>query len=135
MDSVTGILGTAAFPLTTVQWYLLLGTVIAVAGAVRLLLTRDLMARLVAMNVVGVGSLLILVSLAARSGPAAGREDGLTDPVLSALVITGLVITVAFTGLGAVLIRRIEGAQDADDADAESTPGPDPGPWREGESR
>lgn len=87
-------------------WYLLLGSVVAVAGTVRLLLSRDLMARLVAMNVVGIGSLLILLSLGARS------EGAAPDPVLSALVITGLVITVAFTGVGAVLIRRIEGAQD-----------------------
>ncbi len=87
-------------------WYLLLGSVVAVAGTVRLLLSRDLMARLVAMNVVGIGSLLILLSLGARS------EGVVPDPVLSALVITGLVITVAFTGVGAVLIRRIEGAQD-----------------------
>lgn len=87
-------------------WYLLLGSVVAVAGTVRLLLSRDLMARLVAMNVVGIGSLLVLLSLGARS------EGAAPDPVLSALVITGLVITVAFTGVGAVLIRRIEGAQD-----------------------
>lgn len=80
--------------------YLLLGTVVTVIGLVRMLLVRDLMSRLVAMNVVGTGSLLILLSLAARSDPI--------DPVLSALVITGLVITVAFTGFGAVLIRRIE---------------------------
>ena len=41
-----------------------------------------------------------LVALAARS-PA-------VEPLLTALVITGLVITVAFTGVGAVLVRRIE---------------------------
>lgn len=86
--------------LSVVQWYLLLGVVVAVAGMVRMLLVRDPVARLIAMNVVGAGSLLILIALAARSSPI--------DPVLSALVITGLVITVAFTGVGAVLIRRIE---------------------------
>lgn len=79
-------------------WYLLLGSLVAVAGTVRLLLARDLLARLVAMNVVGIGSLLVLLSLGARA------ESAAPDPVLSALVITGLVITVAFTGLGAVLI-------------------------------
>lgn len=99
-------------------WYLLLGSLMAAAGAVRLLLSPDLMARLVAMNVVGVGSLLILLSLGARS------EGSAPDPVLSALVITGLVITVAFTGLGAVLIRRIEGTRDAESsADTESSTG------------
>ncbi|MCT1616537.1 hypothetical protein GKZ75_03820 [Kocuria indica] len=95
-------------PLTVSQFYVVLGIVLAVAGMVRMLLVQDLMARLVAMNVVGVGSLLILLALAARSDPL--------DPVLSALVITGLVITVAFTGVGAILIRRIEAARDGDGA-------------------
>ena len=88
------------FAFSVAQFYVILGTVLVVAGMVRMLLVQDLVARLVAMNVVGVGSLLILLALAARSDPL--------DPVLSALVITGLVITVAFTGVGAVLIRRIE---------------------------
>lgn len=87
-------------------WYLAIGVVIALAGLVRLLLGRDLVARLIALNVTGIGSLIILLALGAREEP--------TDPVLSALVITGLVITVAFTGLGAVLIRRIEGVEDAE---------------------
>ncbi|HIW99921.1 MAG TPA: NADH-quinone oxidoreductase subunit K [Candidatus Nesterenkonia stercoripullorum] len=86
--------------MTAELWYLLLGSLLTVAGLTRMMLTRDLVARLIAMNVVGVGSLVVLLSLAARSHAI--------DPVLSALVITGLVITVAFTGVGAVLIRRIE---------------------------
>ena len=94
--------------LTVSQFYVVLGIVLAVAGMVRMLLVQDLMARLVAMNVVGVGSLLILLALAARSDPL--------DPVLSALVITGLVITVAFTGVGAILIRRIEATRGGDGA-------------------
>lgn len=89
--------------MSAVLLYLLLGTVLTVAGTLRLLLVRDLLARLIAMNIVGVGSLIILLTLAARGDNGAGP-----DPVLSALVITGLVITVAFTGFGAVLIRRIE---------------------------
>lgn len=96
------------------QWYSVLGITMVVAGAIRLLLVRDLVARLIAMNVTGTGSLVILISLAARSEPI--------DPVLSALVITGLVITVAFTGVGAVLIRWIEtnteGYREAQDATA-----------------
>ena len=87
--------------ISIVQWYLGLAVMLLVTGLVRMLLVEDRVARLVAMNVVGSGSLLVLVALGARSDPA--------DPVLSALVITGLVITVAFTGVGAVLIRRIEG--------------------------
>ncbi|MGJ9372378.1 NADH-quinone oxidoreductase subunit K [Nesterenkonia sp. CF4.4] len=106
-----------AIELTQMQWYLLLGTAIAVIGLVRMLLTRDLVARLIALNVTGIGSLMTILALASRTsepGDAAGAGSGI-DPVLSALVITGLVLTVAFTGLGVVLIRRIEGAQDQDD--------------------
>lgn len=106
---------------STVQWYLVVGIAVSMVGTVRLLLVRDLVSRLIAMNVVGVGSLLILIALAARSQPI--------DPVLSALVITGLVITVAFTGVAAVLIRRIEAttpgyheAQMADGTEAGLTP-------------
>lgn len=82
------------------QWYLLVAVVLAVAGGIRMLLAADRVSRVVSMNVLGAGSLLILISLASRSDPG--------DPVLTALVITGLVITVAFTGVAAVLIRRIE---------------------------
>lgn len=105
--------------MSAVLLYLLLGTVVTVAGTVRMLLVRDLMARLVAMNLVGSGSLLILLALGARS------EE--TDPVLSALVITGLVITVAFTGFGAVLIRRIEEVRAEDAAGMDSAAPGDPG--------
>lgn len=102
--------------LSAVQWYLVLGIVISVVGIVRLVLVRDLVARLIALNIVGAGSLLILITLAARSEPI--------DPVLSALVLTGLVITVAFTGVGAVLIRRIEATSDGYLAAQVAEPGP-----------
>ncbi|NDK32367.1 NADH-quinone oxidoreductase subunit K [Nesterenkonia haasae] len=92
------------FGMDTITWYLLIAAVMVIFGMVRLLLVRDLLARLIALDVTGIGVLLTLVALAARSDA--------TDPVLQALVITGLVIAVAFTGLGAVLIRRIEGQQD-----------------------
>lgn len=85
---------------TVSQWYVGLAALLVAAGLVRMLLVTDHVARLVAMNILGSGTLLILIALAARS------EE--IDPVLSALVITGLVITVAFTGVAAVLIRRIE---------------------------
>ncbi|MGQ7788685.1 NADH-quinone oxidoreductase subunit K [Nesterenkonia sp. PF2B19] len=88
-------------PLAADQWYGLIGIAVAVAGLVRLVTVQDLVARLVSLNVMGVGSLLLIMAVASR-----GAE---VDPLLSALVITGLVITVAFTGLGAVLIRRLEG--------------------------
>lgn len=122
-----GLRAVGAIELTQVQWYLLLGTTVAVIGTVRMLLTRDLVARLIAMNVTGIGSLMIILALGARTVESAdaGGGDAAIDPVLSALVITGLVITVAFTGLGAVLIHRIEGPGDSvsseDSEDSETT--------------
>ncbi len=86
--------------MTLIQFYLGLAVLLIVVGMVRMFLVRDRVARLVAMNVVGAGTLLILIALAARTDPV--------DPVLTALVITGLVITVAFTAVGALLISRIE---------------------------
>jgi len=97
--------------MTTATWYLLLGVVVVTIGALRLLMVQDLVARLIALNITGSGSLMVLVSLAARSEPI--------DPVLSALVITGLVITAAFTAIASVLIRRIEDTP-LDDGEASS---------------
>lgn len=100
--------------LETTTWYLMIAAAITVFAMVRLLLVRDLLARLIALDVTGVGVLLTLVALAARTDAP--------DPVLQALVITGLVIAVAFTGLGAVLIRRIEGSRDDEAYDDARSP-------------
>lgn len=93
-------------------WYLMLGVVVMLIGALRLLMVQDLIARLIALNVAGAGSLMLLMALAARSNPI--------DPVLSALVITGLIITAAFTSVAAVLIRRLEDDPAADDREVSS---------------
>lgn len=98
--------------MTMAAWYLLLGIIVVITGALRLLMVQDLVARLIALNVTGAGSLMVLMALASRSDPI--------DPVLSALVITGLVITAAFTSVGAVLIRRLEDHPDIDDGQASS---------------
>ena len=116
-----------------ITWYLMISTAVLMFGMVRLLLVRDLMARLVALDVTGLGVLLMLVALAARSSDETGAQTAETggagpDAVLQALVITGLVIAVAFTGLGAVLIRRIEGAQDTERSGTEPSDTDAPGP-------
>jgi multicomponent Na+:H+ antiporter subunit C len=60
----------------------------------------------VAANVVGAGIFLLLVALARRAGDA-------PDPVPHALVLTGIVVAVSFTGLGVLLAARL----DDDDGD------------------
>jgi multicomponent Na+:H+ antiporter subunit C len=88
---------------TRVEVFLLVAAALAVLGAARLLLTRDLMTRVLALNVSSAGVLMVLVVLAVRGG-----EPGAPDPVLHALVLTGIVITVSVTGLAIGLVRRIE---------------------------
>jgi multicomponent Na+:H+ antiporter subunit C len=82
--------------------FLLLGVGLAVLGTVRLVLTGDHLRRVVALNVAGSGVLMVLVAVAYRSNP----EE--PDPVLHALVLTGIVITVSVTGLALALVRRVE---------------------------
>ena len=60
---------------------------------------RHLLRRLIAFNLLGSGTFLILVGFAQQ-----GR--GQTDPIPQALVLTGLVVAVAATALALLLIRR-----------------------------
>lgn len=92
--------------MTRADVFLVVGALLGVVGAARLLLTRDLLTRVLALNVASGGVLMILVALAHRADPAT------PDPVIHALALTGIVITVSVTGLAVGLVRRIEGAQD-----------------------
>ncbi|TKR22013.1 hypothetical protein FA014_18720 [Cellulomonas hominis] len=95
--------------------FLVLGAVVTLLGATRLLTTRDHLRQVIALNVAGAGTLLVLVALGSDG-------TGTADPVLQALALTGIVITVAVTGLALVLVRRLDDADDAEDADARPHP-------------
>jgi multicomponent Na+:H+ antiporter subunit C len=90
---------------------LFLGVAVALVllGVVRLLFTRDLVRRVVALNVAGSGVLLVLVAVSVRSDPAR------PDPVPQALVLTGIVVTVSVTAVALGLVRRIEQVPDDED--------------------
>lgn len=90
--------------MSAVSWFLLVGAALFALGSVRLLTAQDVIVRLVALNVAGSGGLLALVALAARTDEP--------DPVPHALALTGIVITVAVTGVGLVLARRVESTQE-----------------------
>lgn len=83
--------------LTLADLTLWLGALVAVAAVLRLLTVEDTLGRLVAVNITGGGTLLILVGLAVRTEQS--------DPVPQALALTGIVITVAFTGVGLLLAK------------------------------
>lgn len=79
--------------------YALLGVVLFAAGMAGLMLHRHLLRKLIAFNIMGSGAFLTLVGLAQRAGVA--------DPVPQAMVITGIVVSVAATALGLALARRL----------------------------
>jgi multicomponent Na+:H+ antiporter subunit C len=68
---------------------------IGLFGFIRL---AHLLRRLMAFNLMGSGTFLVLVGLA--------QHRGEPDPVPQALVLTGIVVAIAATALAVVLIRR-----------------------------
>lgn len=84
---------------TRATWFALVAGVLVVIGLARLATARDWIVRLLALNITGAGTLVLLAALA-------GRTE-LPDPIPHALALTGIVITVAVTGVGLVLARLI----------------------------
>lgn len=102
--------------MTTVELTLWVAAVLVGLGVVRLLTVEDLIARLVAVNVVGAGALLALVGLSVRTG--------VVDAVPQALALTGIVITVAFTGVGLILVGVLEADPSSAEEHGEAHAGP-----------
>lgn len=100
--------------MTSFAWYSIVGAVLVALGFSSMFLTADRFRRLVALNVAAGGTLVILLAVAGRADPP--------DPVPHALALTGIVITVAFTGLGVVLARRLDDADRAEQDDDEASP-------------
>ena len=93
--------------LTYVDLVLALGAAVLVIGLVGHLLVTDLLRRVVALNVASGGVMMVLLALATR-----GEEP---DPVPQALVLTGIVIMAAVTGLAVALVRRVESVDDEEE--------------------
>lgn len=74
-------------------------------GWAGLLLHPGALRKLIAVNVMGLGALMLLVAIA-------WHPDAPPDPVPHALAITGIVVAVAATAMGLVLIRRVRADRD-----------------------
>ncbi|MBT0652019.1 NADH-quinone oxidoreductase subunit K [Geomobilimonas luticola] len=74
------------------------GCLLLVLGVGGVLLLDHLVRRILAFNLMGSGIFLVLVGLAQRSGRI--------DPVPQAMVLTGIVVSVAATALALALARR-----------------------------
>lgn len=92
-------------------FYLVIGAALWTLGLHGLLMVRHVLRRIIAVNLMGSGTFLVLVALAARSDPP--------DPVLQALVVTGLVVAISATAFAVRLASaRAQHAEDAQSRDA-----------------
>ncbi|MBN1238591.1 MAG: NADH-quinone oxidoreductase subunit K [Gammaproteobacteria bacterium] len=90
--------------MTGAELYALTGIALFVIGLHGLIRYAHLMRKILALNVTGAGVFLVVAALAERG------QDGTPDPVPQALVITGIVVAVAATGLALVLMLRVASA-------------------------
>lgn len=85
------------------QWiYAVTACLIVAMGLRTALLHASLLQRVIAVNVMGAGVFLLLVTVAYR-GPIAAA-----DPLPHALVLTGIVVAVSATALALALARRLQ---------------------------
>jgi multicomponent Na+:H+ antiporter subunit C len=83
--------------------YALAGVLLFVMGAAGVVLLDHPLRKILAFNLLGSGAFLVLVGLAQRAGGI--------DPVPHAMVLTGIVVSVAATALALALARRLHGAE------------------------
>ncbi len=81
--------------------YTLTGTGLFFIGLYALITHANLLRKILALNIMGSGVFLVLISLAMRSGYSS------PDAVSHAMVITGIVVAVSATALGLVLMLRV----------------------------
>lgn len=85
--------------------YSLAGAGLFVLGLYALIVHAHLLRKILAINVMSSGVFLLLVALARHSG-----EPAVADPVLQAMVITGIVVAVSATALALVLMLKLHSA-------------------------
>lgn len=86
--------------------YAMVGVALFTIGLRGALLRRSLLGRILAINICGAGTFLVLVAIAYR-GP-----DAAPDALPHALVLTGIVVAVSATALALALGRRLRGSAD-----------------------
>lgn len=88
--------------------YGLLGITLATLGLHAAILQRDMLRRILAINILGVGVFLVFIATAYNG------EGAAPDAVPHALVLTGIVVAVAATALALALQRCLETLDDGD---------------------
>jgi len=86
----------------TAHWiYGLSACMIIALGLRSTLLAHSMLQRVIAINVMGAGVFMMMITIAYR-GP-----DAAPDPVPHALVLTGIVVAVSATALALTLLRQL----------------------------
>ena len=85
--------------MSAVTLYLGSAAAVVAVGLYGLLTRTHLVRKLLAANLLGTGTFLVLIALA--------RRTPVPDPVPHALVLTGIVVAVSTTGFSLLLTRRI----------------------------
>ena len=81
-------------------WYAAIGAALIALSLLAFLLSKRLLKKLLAFNIMGSGVFLVMI------GMAQTQNDGGADAVPQALVLTGIVVAVSATALALVVIRR-----------------------------
>lgn len=89
----------------TLVFFAVLGLSLWLLGLHGLLTVSSLLRRIIAINIMASGVFMILVALASRTDPP--------DPVLQALVVTGLVVGVSATAFAVRLYRAVQANESA----------------------
>lgn len=84
--------------------FALAGLALFALGLAGIVLIGEVLRRILAFNLMGSGAFLVLVGLAQR--------NGVPDPVPQAMVLTGIVVSVAATALALALARRLHAQRD-----------------------
>lgn len=82
-------------------FWMVVGAALWLLGLHGLLTLRQALRRIIAFNLMGSGVFLVMIALATRSQPS--------DPLLVALVVTGLVVAVSATALALRLAGAMRG--------------------------
>jgi multicomponent Na+:H+ antiporter subunit C len=77
--------------MSSTLFWMIIGAALWLLGLHGLLTLRHALRRIIAFNLMGSGVFLVMIALASRSQPS--------DPLLVALVVTGLVVAVSATAL------------------------------------
>lgn len=90
--------------MSSTLFYLCIGAGLWVLGLHGLMVARYAIRRIIAINIMGNGVFMIMVALAGRTTP--------TDPVMQALVVTGLVVAVSATAFALRLTSAAANRED-----------------------